>query len=470
MPYKIYIQKEPGAKKILKPLMECINQGLLVLHHPETTKVYEDEGLLRTMKDIYHNLDLPTDWENWDVDDTPATVPWAGTPTSSHPAWDDLFASTNKKILLALKNLTEKKKQSLKNNSSDDGYIPHGTINELGILRHGETFMHAFPRAQRVPGKGLIRVAQSILYKGRHRVIHPFFTDRRALLHTEELVEKASDIMVESHTKEGFPFFTPTHDTERLPPTPNFGGGAARHVTLLASDPGIRGLPPSYMTQTEKEFPNVGFNFNRPMNYRDTMGYKETHVDPEADSQEATPLPEELGPIKAPTGDQSKHTDLGVPQATSRPLCAVLLAPISSSSRLHVCPMGQDVLLALKNYTQEEGTEADAEDVDFLDESLSRAVHLTAPPNTNLSNGIPLDTITLQMSQGQSCALLPCTPHAGAGLFETDTNRNLRLHIVLFNREPPLPTSMSQTAEAFISPPIFRQFCGERPQNFAPKP
>jgi hypothetical protein len=67
-----------------------------------TIKVYEDEGLLLTLKNLYKSLNLPTDWDNWDVDNTPITVPWAGTPSSSDPEWDDLFASTNKKILLAL--------------------------------------------------------------------------------------------------------------------------------------------------------------------------------------------------------------------------------------------------------------------------------------------------------------------------------------------------------------------------------
>jgi hypothetical protein len=105
------------------------------------------------------------------------------------------------------------------------------------------------------------------------------------------------------------------------------------------------------MEKTAADFPQFGFNFNRPLNYREVTGYKETHVDPEADQQgSATPAKDE-GPIKAPTGDQSKHTDLGVPQATSSPMCAVLLAPVSNTSKLHVTPMGQDVLAALKDRT-----------------------------------------------------------------------------------------------------------------------
>jgi hypothetical protein len=107
-------------------------------------------------------------------------------------------------------------------------------------------------------------------------------------------------MMVESHTKEGVQFFTPTNDTNALPPTPNFGGGAARHVTLLslvASDPGIRGLPPSYMSQTAAAFQNIAFNFNRPINYSDVTGYKETHGRPTGCSP---PPPRRTGRSKHP--------------------------------------------------------------------------------------------------------------------------------------------------------------------------
>ncbi len=77
--------------------------------------------------------------------------------------------------------------------------------------------------------------------------------------------------------------------------------------------------------------------------------------------------------------------------------------------------------------------------------------------------GIPLEQVTLQMSRGISCALLPCTPHAGAGLKERDAHRNLRIHIVLFHLPPDLPTSEDQASAAYISPPILPQFCGKTP-------
>ena len=214
------------------------------------------------------------------------------------------------------------------------------------------------------------------------------------------------------------------------------------------------------MEETASDFPQFVFSFNRPLNYRDVTGYKEHLVDPEADPQDEMPLKKDKGHFKAPTGDQSKHTDLGVHQATNSPMCAIILAPISSSSKLHVTPMGHDVMAALKNHTSIQGSMADYDDFDFLDKDLSREVHLSAPPNTNLSNGIPLESVMLQLSQGQSCALLPCTPHAGAGISKRNTDRNFRLHIVLYHCLPPLLTSLNQTSGAYISTPLFHQFCG----------
>jgi hypothetical protein len=301
------------------------------------------------------------------------------------------------------------------------------------------------------------------MHKGTQHFIHPFFSDRRAFLDTENLVEQVADIMVESHTKNGVPFFTPSHAKNSLPATPNFGGGSARHITLLASDPGVRGLPASYMKKTATDFPQFVFNFNRPMNYRDATGYKDTYVDPAADPQESASSTEEDGHIKEPSDDQSNHADQGVPQATSSPMCAVILGPVSSTSQLHITPNGQDILAALKERTTQLGTLAEDTDVDFLNEDLSREVHLNAPPNTNLSNGIPMKSVKLQLSQGQSCALLPSTPHAGAGLSKLATDRNIRIHIILHDDPPPLLTSFDQSSEAYISPPIFRQFSGKRP-------
>jgi hypothetical protein len=122
----------------------------------------------------------------------------------------------------------------------------------------------------------------------------------------------------------------------------------------------------------------------------------------------------------------------------------------------------------LKELVSENGALIEDPDVNYLDHKLSRAMHLSAPPNTNLSMGIPLEQITLQMSRGSSCALLPCTPHAGAGLEERDTHRNIRLHIVLYPNPPPLPTSADQASAAYVSPPILHQFCGKIPKDIHP--
>ena len=474
MPYKINIHKEDGSTTT-KTLTDCAEHGLMVLHHPETIKVYECVELADSLRAVYSEINLRSDWDEWNMDDTPPDIPWAGTPTVSDPAWDHLFASTNPEILQALKAHAD----SIKDTLPQKHKHKNKTINELGIFRYNDFFMHAFPRAQRVPGEGLIRVAQTVIHKGKPHIIHPFYTDRAALIDTESLAEEAADIMVESHTKDGFPFFLPTDATSSLPPTPNFGGGAARHITLLFSDPGIRGLSPAYMAKIKKDFPAHGFGFNRPINYRDVMGYKETHLDPATQPQDlarerakqktnTTITEAEAGPIKEPPNDQSKHTDLDVIQATKNPQCAVILAPVSNFARLHVTPMGHDILKALKQFVSDDGDMIDDPDVDFLDPDLSRAVQLSAPPNTNLSNGIPLDNVTLQMAQGSSCALLPCTPHAGAGLAERDTHRNIRIHIVLHKLPPPFPTHKDQSSAAYVSPPILRHFCGKRPSTHHP--
>jgi hypothetical protein len=65
-----------------------------------------------------------------------------------------------------------------------------GTINELGIYRstHGDHFMLAFPCAKQVPGKGLIRIPETITFKGKTRLIHPFYTDHKALLHMDKII------------------------------------------------------------------------------------------------------------------------------------------------------------------------------------------------------------------------------------------------------------------------------------------
>jgi hypothetical protein len=471
MPYKINIRQADGSITI-KPLEECAAQGLLVLHHPDAIKIYEDQEVANALRTIYTLLGLRTDWETWNMDSTPVGIPWAGTPTVNNSAWNNLFASTNPKIQQAL----TKHASDTKERKPTKARHKHNTINELGIFRYGDLFMHAFPRAHRVPGEGLIRIAQTVMHKGTPHTIHPFFTDQRALVDTEALMEQVTDIIVESHTKDGEPFFPPTAASSALPPTPNFGGGMARHITLLASDPGILGLSAAYMAQLEIDFPGYDFGFNRPINLRNAMGYIELHRDPatEFQGQAARPTKKraeattrEVGdrPIKRPCKKQSWHTDLAVIQATSKPACAVILAPVSNTSQLHVAPMGQDLMRGLKELVSENGSLNEDPDANYLDPNISRALHLSAPPNTNLSMGIPLEQVTLQMSRGTSCALLPCTPHAGAGLAERDTHRNLRIHIILYPSPPPFPTSADQSSAAYISPPILHQFSGKIPQH-----
>jgi hypothetical protein len=217
MPFKINIQLEDGSTHI-KPLIDCADHGLLVLHHPETINLYANKEVADALRAVYAHLNLRSDWETWDMDKTPTDIPWAGTPTTSNTAWDNLFATTNPKISQALKAhalMTKAKKPPKKSTQKEH---KNNTVNELSIFRHGDFFMHAFPRANRVPGEGLIRIAQAVQYRGTRHVIHPFFTDRRALVHTEALMEEVADIMVDSHTKDGKQFFLLTNATNSLPP------------------------------------------------------------------------------------------------------------------------------------------------------------------------------------------------------------------------------------------------------------
>jgi hypothetical protein len=280
MPFKINIRQADGSITT-KPLEECAAQGLLVLHHPDATKIYENQEVANALRAIYTRLRLRSDWESWDMDETPEDIPWAGTPTVNNSAWNNLFASTNPDIQQALK----KHASEIKEKRPTKITHKHNTVNELGIFRHGNFFMHAFQRALKVPGEGLIRIARTVVHNGKTHTIHPFFTDRKALVDTESLMEQVADIIVASHTKDGEPFFTPTAATRALPPTPNFGGGAARHITLLTSDPGILGLSAAYMTQLENDYPEYDFGFNRPINLRDVMGYIELHRDPATEAQ-----------------------------------------------------------------------------------------------------------------------------------------------------------------------------------------
>jgi hypothetical protein len=139
------------------------------------------------------------------------------------------------------------------------------------------------------------------------------------------------------------------------------------------------------MTQLENDYPEYDFGFNRPINLRDVMGYIELHRDPATEAQapaarpskrKATAPPLEAGdrPIKRPCKKQSWHTDLAVIQATSKPACAVILAPISNTSRLHVAPMGQDLIRGLKELVSEDGSLIENPDVNYLDHNISRAI------------------------------------------------------------------------------------------------
>jgi hypothetical protein len=73
MPYKLNIRQADGSIKI-KPLEECAAQGLLVLHHPDATKIYEDQEFATALRNIYSLLGLKTDWETWDMDRTPVGI------------------------------------------------------------------------------------------------------------------------------------------------------------------------------------------------------------------------------------------------------------------------------------------------------------------------------------------------------------------------------------------------------------
>jgi hypothetical protein len=138
--------------------------------------------------------------------------------------------------------------------------------------------MLAFPCAQQVPGKGLITVRETIKFTGSTHLIHPFYTDHKALLHMDKIIKEASDIIMISHTKDNVPFFLPTARTSVLLVSPNFGGGSARHITFITTfrSPGTLGLPASYAEFLERTFQHMTFNLDKPMNLPEVLGFRDS--------------------------------------------------------------------------------------------------------------------------------------------------------------------------------------------------
>jgi hypothetical protein len=110
---------------------------------------------------------------------------------------------------------------------------------------------------------------------------------------------------------------------------------SARHITIISTFPGTLGLLANYAKNAEENFPSMTFTLNKPMNlcqvfsYRDSLNYLQSPSELVPDDR----------PNKGPSKRQAIHADMDAPQATEKPMCTVILAPITDNAEPHITPM-----------------------------------------------------------------------------------------------------------------------------------